>query len=211
MIMRMIGIISLSAALILSGCGSGAKLGKLPAAAFVAPEEGPSDEYIIGPLDQIRIFVWRNPELSTNVTVRPDGRITVPLIEDMAATGQTSTQLAKGIEQKLSVYIQNPIVSVIVLSFGGPLAQQVRVLGQAVRPSTISYRANMTLLDVMIAVGGLNQFAAGNRARLIRYDRAKNVQREYALKIESLLEDGKTSANVRIEPGDVILIPESFF
>lgn len=204
-------IILLAAASALSGCAGGAPAGSLPAAAFVPAEEGPGAPYIIGPLDQLQIFVWRNPELSTNVSVRPDGRITVPLIEDLAATGKTPTQLADDIEKALATYIQAPIVSVIVSNYIGPFAQQVRIVGQAAKPAALPYRANMTLLDAMIAVGGLTEFAAGNRARLIRFDKATGQQREYRVKIESLIEDGKTSANVRLEPGDVIIIPESFF
>jgi polysaccharide biosynthesis/export protein len=211
-LMRHTGYILLaSAAALLSGCASGGADGQLPAAAFVAPEEGPGANYIIGPLDQLQIFVWRNPELSTNVSVRPDGRITVPLIEDLAATGKTPTQLADDIEKQLAAYIQNPIVSIIVANFNGPFAQQVRIVGQATKPAALPYRANMTLLDAMIAVGGLTEFAAGDRATLIRFDKATGQQREYRVKLESLLEDGKTSANVRLEPGDVIIIPESFF
>jgi polysaccharide biosynthesis/export protein len=199
-----------AAAVVLSGCAGGAD-GELPAAQFVPVEEGPGANYVIGPLDQLQIFVWRNPELSTNVSVRPDGRITVPLIEDLAATGKTPTQLADDIEKQLATYIQNPIVSVIVSNFNGPFAQQVRVVGEATKPAAIPYRANMTLLDAMIAVGGLTEFAAGDRATLIRYDRASGQQREYRVRLESLLEDGRTKANVRLEPGDVIIIPESFF
>lgn len=209
---RAIAAVAVTMALALGGCGaSNGNLAKLPPADFVSPSEGPGADYMIGPLDQLTIFVWRNPELSTSVTVRPDGRITVPLIEDLPATGQTPTQLAKSIEAKLGAYIQNPIVSVIVGSFNGPFAQQVRIVGQAARPAAIPYRANMTLLDAMIAVGGLGEFAAGNRARLIRYDPETKTQKEYKLSIESLIEDGKTSANVKLAPGDVILIPESFF
>lgn len=200
----------ISAAL-LGGCASNQPADVLPPATFVSTQEGPSTDYVIGPLDTLQIFVWRNPELSTTVTVRPDGRITVPLIEDLPTTGQTPTQLAKAIEEKLAAYIQNPIVSVMVGNFNGPFAQQVRVVGQAMKPMSIPYRANMTLLDVMIQVGGLTEFAAGNRARLVRFDKATQQQKEYKLKISSLLEDGKTSANVRVEPGDVIIIPESFF
>ena len=210
--MRHTGYILLaSAAALLSGCASGGADGELPKAAFVPAEEGPGANYIIGPLDQLQIFVWRNPELSTNVSVRPDGRITVPLIEDLAATGKTPTQLADDIEKQLAAYIQNPIVSIIVANFNGPFAQQVRIVGQATKPAALPYRANMTLLDAMIAVGGLTEFAAGDRATLIRFDKATGQQREYRVKLESLLEDGKTSANVKLEPGDVIIIPESFF
>lgn len=205
-------ILLATAATMVAGCAGGdGPVQKLPPAQFVSAAEGPGADYLIGPLDQLQIFVWRNPELTTSVSVRPDGRITLPLIEDLATTGKTPTQLGNEIEAKLSEYIQNPIVSVIVNNFTGPFAQQVRVVGQATKPAAIPYRANMTLLDVMISVGGLNEYAAGNRARLIRFDKATGKQSEYRLKIESLLEDGKTSANVRIEPGDVIIIPESFF
>ncbi|MFZ5609468.1 MAG: XrtA/PEP-CTERM system exopolysaccharide export protein [Pseudomonadota bacterium] len=202
-------VIGLAVAGVLASCGGAG--GRLPSAQFVSPNEGPGPNYIIGPLDNLQIFVWRNPELSTSVTVRPDGRISVPLIEDLAATGTTPTGLARNIEDKLKVYIQNPIVTVIVSAFQGPFAQQVRVVGEAANPQAIPYRANMTLLDVMIAVGGMTEFASGNRARLIRFDNATGRQTEYAVRIDSLLKDGDISANVRIEPGDVIIIPESFF
>lgn len=204
-------ILAVTAVALAACSGGNGPIEKLPPATFVSAGEGPGADYIIGPLDQLQVFVWRNPELTTTVSVRPDGRITLPLIEDMPTTGKTPTQLANDIEAKLSEYIQNPIVSVMVANFNGPFAQQVRVVGQATKPAAIPYRANMTLLDVMISVGGLNEYAAGDRARLIRFDKATGKQHEYRLKIESLLEDGKTSANVRIEPGDVILIPESFF
>lgn len=214
---KFIASVSIGAMLALSACSTVRNTfqsdsgNKLPAANSVAANEGPSADYLIGPLDQLNIFVWRNPELSTNVRVRPDGRITVPLIDDLAATGQTPTQLAKAIEDKLKTYIQNPIVSVIVSEFQGPFAQQVRVVGEATNPAAIPYRSNMTLLDVMISVGGLTQYAAGNRARLIRYDAQAGQQKEYSVKIDRLLKDGDIKANVRIEPGDVIIIPESFF
>lgn len=202
--------LALTGLILLAACAQRATQ-SLPPAAFVSPAEGPGADYIIGPLDGLNIFVWRNPELTTSVTVRPDGRITVPLIQDLAATGKTPTQLAKDIEQELNKYIQNPIVSVIVTGFTGPFAQQVRVVGQATNPAAIPYRANMTLLDVMVTVGGLTDFAAGNRARLVRYDRASGTQKEFRVRLESLIKDGDTRANVRIEPGDVIIIPESFF
>lgn len=196
---------------LLSGCAGTASRTELPPAQFVAAGEAPGPDYIIGPLDNLNVFVWRNPELTTTVRVRPDGRITVPLIEDLGATGQTPTQLAKTIEEKLRTYIQNPIVSVIVSDFKGPFAQQVRVVGEASKPAAIAYQANMTLLDVMIAVGGLTEYAAGNRARLVRFDPKAGKQQEYRVKIDRLLKDGDISSNVKIEPGDVIIIPESFF
>ena len=202
---------ALAAALALSACASNSGLPTLPPAQFQASDDGPGAEYVVGPLDSLSIFVWRNPELSTSVTVRPAGRFTTPLIEDMVATGKTPSALAREIEQKLGTYIQEPIVSVIVNNFNGPLSQQVRVVGEAARPQAIPFRSNMTLLDVMIAVGGLTEYAAGDSARLIRYDKASGTQKEYAIKIESLLKGGKTNANVAVQPGDVIIIPESFF
>lgn len=203
-------VLTLAAAL--AGCSSGPEpTATLPPAQFVSPEEGPGANYVIGPLDALNVFVWRNPELSANVQVRPDGRITMPLITDLAAAGQTPTQLGKSIEEKLGQYIQNPIVSVIVTNFNGPLSQQVRIVGQATRPTSLPYRANMTLLDAMIAVGGLTDLASGNKARLVRFDKATGTQKEFAVKIDSLLKRGDTSANVKLEPGDVIIIPESTF
>lgn len=182
---------------------------QLPSANFVSPNEGPGPDYIIGPLDSVNIFVWRNAEVSTAVIVRPDGRISVPLIEDLPATGRTPTQLARDIEEKLAVYIRNPIVTVIVGGFTGPFAQQVRVIGEASSPAAIPYVANMTMLDVMISTGGLTEFAAGNRASLIRNE--NGVQSQYTVRLGDLVRDGDISANVRIFPGDVIIIPESIF
>lgn len=201
-------MVSCVALLALGGCGTTAS-GDLPSAQFVSPAEGPGPDYIIGPLDTLSIFVWRNPELSTGVTVRPDGRITVPLIDDLAATGQTPTQLAKAIEEKLKAYIQNPLVSVIVSGFQGPFAQQVRVVGEAANPQAIPYRANMTVLDVMIAVGGLTDFADGNATTLVRD--IDGSQQKYRVRLDDLLEDGDISANVAVLPGDVIIVPESWF
>ena len=199
-----------SSGLILNGCVSGGR-SELPPAAFVASHEQPGEEYIIGPLDQLNIFVWRNPELSAKVQVRPDGRITTPLISDMPAVGKTPAMLADDMKIALGEYIKDPIVSVIVENFSGTFSQQVRIVGATAKPASIPYRANMTLLDAMIAVGGLSEYAAGNRAKLVRYDRNTGKQREYNIKLSSLLKNGDSSANVRLEPGDVIIIPESMF
>lgn len=199
-----------AAALLLGGCASGGRP-ELPAASFVATQDRPSEEYVIGPLDQLNIFVWRNPELSSKVQVRPDGRITTPLINDMPAVGKTPAMLADDMKTALTEYIKDPIVSVIVENFSGTFSQQVRIIGATEKPASLPYRANMTVLDAMIAVGGLSQYAAGNRAKLIRYDRAKSRQVEYQLKLSTLLKKGDPSANVRLEPGDVIIIPESMF
>ncbi|MFZ5747724.1 MAG: XrtA/PEP-CTERM system exopolysaccharide export protein [Pseudomonadota bacterium] len=201
----------LMAAMFLSACVGGGGRPELPPAAFVAGRETPSEEYIIGPMDQLQIFVWRNPELSAKVQVRPDGRITTPLISDMPAVGKTPAMLADDLKYALSEYIKDPIVSVIVENFSGTYSQQVRVVGATEKPASLPYRANMTLLDAMIAVGGLSEFASGNRARLVRYDRTTGQQREYTIRLNDLLKNGDTSANVRLEPGDVIIIPESMF
>lgn len=198
-------------ALVLAGCSTGGGGRELPPASFVSTEEGPGEEYIIGPLDELTIFVWRNPELGAKVQVRPDGRITTPLITDMPAVGKTPTMLAEDIKLQLSRFIKEPIVSVIVNNFAGTFSQQVRIVGATEKPASIPYRANMTLLDAMISVGGLSEFAAGNKARLVRFDKATGKQAEYALRIGDLLKRGESRANVRLEPGDVIIIPESMF
>ena len=199
-------------ALALSGCAGTPRTGNtLPPASFVATSDDATESYIIGPLDEITVFVWRNEELGAQVQVRPDGRITTPLISDMVAAGKTPAQLAEDIRIALSQYIQDPLVSVMINRFQGTFGQQIRIVGATERPASIPYRANMTLLDAMIAVGGLSEFAAGDRARLIRHDRATGEQREYDLRIARLLRRGDTSANVRLEPGDVIIIPESMF
>ena len=194
-----------------SACTSTGGRPELPPAAYVANKELPGEEYVIGPLDQLNIFVWRNPELSSKVQVRPDGRITTPLINDMPAVGKTPAMLSDDIKKALGAYIKDPIVSVIVENFSGTYSQQVRIVGATEKPASIPYRANMTLLDAMIAVGGLSQYAAGNKARLVRYDRASGKQSEFSLQISNLLKKGDSSANVRLEPGDVIIIPESMF
>ncbi len=197
--------------LALSGCAGGSSGPQLPAASFVAMQEGPGEDYIIGPLDELTIFVWRNPELGAKVQVRPDGRVTTPLITDMPAVGKTPKMLADDITLQLSQYIQDPLVSVIVNKFAGTYSQQVRVIGATGKPASLPYRANMTLLDAMIAVGGLSEYAAGNRAKLIRFDKETGKQAEYGLRLGDLLRRGDSKANVMLVPGDVIIIPESQF
>ena len=202
--------VSVMACLALAGC-AGSSGPQLPPATFVAMQEGPGEDYVIGPLDELTIFVWRNPELGAKVQVRPDGRITTPLITDMPAVGKTPSMLAEDIRLQLSQYIEDPLVSVIVNKFAGTFSQQVRIVGATEKPASIPYRANMTLLDAMIAVGGLSEYAAGNRARLIRFDKQSGRQREFALRLGDLLKKGESKANVMLEPGDVIIIPESMF
>jgi polysaccharide export outer membrane protein len=200
---------SACAALALSGCASGGS--SLPPASFVAMQEGPGEDYVIGPLDELTIYVWRNPELGASVQVRPDGRITTPLVTDMPAVGKTPSMLQEDIRLQLSQYITDPIVSVIVNKFAGTFSQQVRIVGATEKPASVPYRANMTILDAMIAVGGLSEFASGNRAKLIRFDKSSGTQKEYAVKLGDLLKNGDSRANVLLMPGDVIIIPESFF
>jgi polysaccharide export outer membrane protein len=201
-----------AAALLAGGCSTTSRTGNsLPPASFVGDENQVSENYILGALDEITVFVWRNPELGARTQVRPDGRITTPLITDMVAVGKTPAQLAEDIRVVLASYIQDPLVSVMVDRPQGTFSQQIRIVGATERPAAIPYRANMTLLDAMIAVGGLSEFAAGDRARLVRRDRTNGQQREYDLRIASLLRRGDVRANVRLEPGDVIIIPESMF
>lgn len=197
--------------LMLTGCAGVSSGPQLPPASFVAMQEGPGEDYIIGPLDELTIFVWRNPELGAKVQVRPDGRITTPLITDMPAVGKTPKMLADDITLQLSQYIQDPLVSVIVNKFAGTYSQQVRVVGATEKPASLPYRANMTLLDAMIAVGGLSEYAAGNRAKLIRFDKETGKQKEYSIRLGDLLKKGDSRANVMLMPGDVIIIPESSF
>jgi polysaccharide export outer membrane protein len=165
--------------------------------------------YLVGPGDSLQIFVWGNPEVSGSYTVRPDGMISTSLVDDIIASGKTPTELAREIEAKLGEYLRDPIVSVIVTSFSGPFSEQVRVIGEAFEPQAISYMENMTLLDVMVEVGGLSEYADGNDAHLIRVIGGK--QQMFSLKMDDLLTDGDIRANVDILPGDIIIIPEAWF
>jgi polysaccharide biosynthesis/export protein len=195
----------------MAGCASTASGPALPPASFVTTQEAPGENYVIGPMDQLTIFVWRNPELGAKVQVRPDGRITTPLIADLPAVGKTPAQLSEDIKVALSKYVSDPLVSVMVDNFQGTYSQQVRIVGATEKPSSLPYRANMTLLDAMIAVGGLSQYASGDHAKLVRFDRATGKQKEYPLQISKLVKHGDVRANVKLEPGDVIIIPESMF
>lgn len=200
-IVAMVGI-----ALGLSGCSG---LDTLPTAKVAGEKDAVSNEYRIGSDDNLQIFVWRNPELSASVPVRPDGRITIPLIEDLPATGKTPTELARDVEKKLATYIQDPIVTVIVRGFVGPFQDRVRIVGEASQPQALPYRSTMTLLDVMISVGGITDFAAGNRATVTR--NVSGSQKTFRILLDDLLRDGDMSANVKIMPGDVIVVPEAWF
>jgi polysaccharide biosynthesis/export protein len=173
----------------------------------VALDEGP--DYLIGPGDNVNIFVWRHPELSSSVPVRPDGKITTPLVEDVPATGKTPTQLARDMEEIFATYVRDPVVTVFVTGFRGPYDQQIRIVGQAVNPQAISYNEHMTLLDVMIAVGGLTDFASGNRTVIVRS--VNGETREYRARLNDLVKRGDISANAPVYPGDVLIIPESWY
>lgn len=201
--------LAIAASVALAACSSmgTGQLEAAPSSASTAAATAP--DYLIGPLDKLEIFVWRAPELSTNVTVRPDGRISTPLVEDMVASGKTPSVLATDLEGVLKEYVRAPEVTVIVSDFSSTFDQQVRVLGEAQQPIALPYQTGMTILDVMVAVGGLTEFAAGNRSTLIR---GKGDDRQsYRLRLDDLLRKGNISANVPVLPGDVILIPESAF
>lgn len=175
-----------------------------------APEHAatPDYNYLIGPLDTVSIQVWRNPDLSMSVPVRPDGKITVPLVEDLPVLGKDSTRLARDIEKALAKFIRDPVVTVIVTSFNGPYGEQIRVVGEAARPQALPYRQKMTLLDVMIAVGGLTDFADGNNATILR---TQEAGQRYGVRLKDLIRRGDVSANVEMKPGDVLIIPQSWF
>lgn len=168
----------------------------------------PDYNYVIGPGDNVNIQVWRNPELSTSVPVRPDGKITAPLVEDLPAMGKDASTLARDIEKALAKYIRDPVVTVIVTNFVGPYSEQIRVVGEAANPQTLPYRQKMTLLDLMIAVGGITDFADGNRATILR---TAEGNKQYSVRIKDLIKDGDVSANVEMRPGDVLIIPQSWF
>ena len=168
-----------------------------------------SYRYLIGAGDVLNIFVWRNPEVSGTFIVRPDGMITTSLVEDIPVSGKTPTELARSIEKILATYLRDPIVTVTVNNFNGPFSEQIRVIGEATEPQSINYTQNMTLLDVMIRVGGLTEFADGNDAVLVRIE--NGVQKQYEIYIEDLIKDGEISANVDMLPGDIIIIPEAWF
>lgn len=164
--------------------------------------------YHIGPSDVVNVIVWRNPELSTSVPVRPDGKITTPLVDDLPALGKTPTELERDMEKALAKYIRDPVVTVIVTNFVGPTSEQVRVVGEATKPQILPYRQGMSVLDVMIAVGGLTDYADGNAARIVRESDGGKI---YGVRLKDLLKRGDISANVDMRPGDILVIPQSWF
>ena len=189
-------------ALALGGCAT-------QAPAVVDNSVAPLNDYLIGPGDNVNIIVWRNPEVSMSVPVRPDGKITTPLVEDLQASGKTSTELARDIEKALAKFIQQPVVTVIVTGFTGTYGEQIRVIGQAARPQALPYRRDMSLMDVLIAVGGVTEFASGNKASIIR--KVDGKLQKMPVRLNDLIKDGDISANTPMRPGDVLVRPESFF
>lgn len=175
-----------------------------------APATVATDEYsyIIGAGDNLSIQVWRNPELSMSVPVRPDGKIAAPLVDEMVVQGKTSVQVARDVEKQLGKYVRDPVVTVIVTGFVGPYSEQIRVVGEAARPQFLPYKQKMTLLDVMIAVGGLTDFASGNNATILR---TAEGNKQYAVRLKDLIKRGDVSANVEMRPGDILIIPQSLF
>lgn len=188
---------------LLAGCGS---IGSYPPAPSVA--ETPDHRYQIGPLDTLNVVVWRNPELSSTVTVRPDGRISTPLVEDVMAAGRNPADLARELEKVLAKYIRDPVVTIVVSGFQGTFSEQIRIVGEATRPQAVPYRQNMTILDVMIQAGGLTDFADGNGAVLVR---GAEGGKQYSVRLKDLLKRGDISANVGVKPGDIIIVPQSWF
>ena len=197
-------VLLLGAALLVAGCaGSGPKYPPAPMAAAT-----PDYNYIVGPGDNLNISVWRNPELSMSVPVRPDGKIATPLVDELVAQGKTSTQIARDVEKAISKFVREPIVTVIVTGFVGPYSEQIRVVGEAAKPQFLPYKQKMTLLDVMIAVGGLTDFADGNSASILR---ASDGDKQYGVRIKDLIKRGDMSANVEMKPGDILIIPQGWF
>jgi polysaccharide biosynthesis/export protein len=201
---------TLSAAAVLAALAAGCA-GAPPEPSDRAPlvSASPTGEYLIGPGDTLQVFVWREPELSVEVPVRPDGRITTPLVGDITAVGKTPTELARDIEQTLADVIRMPEVDIIVTNFVGTAGYQIRVLGQVTNPRSIGYRERMTLLDVMLEVGGLTVFAAGNRSRIVRS--ANGESREIRVRIEDLIKRGELEQNMLMRPGDIVIVPEAVF
>lgn len=168
----------------------------------------PDYNYIVGPGDTLNIIVWRNPELSLSVPVRPDGKISTPLVDELVAQGKTSQEIARDIEKALGKVVRDPVVTVIITSFVGPYSQQIRVIGEAAKPQTLPYKQKMTVLDVMIAVGGLTDFAAGNSASITR---TSENNKRYSVRLKDLIKRGDISANVEMKPGDILIIPQGWF
>ena len=211
----MLGLIDRLSRGLLALAGASVVVAGLPACSWT-PTHGPAPtyaatpdwRYVIGTGDTVSVMVWRNPELSMSVPVRPDGRLTMPLVEDLPALGRTPTELARDIEKELAKYVRDPLVTVIVSGAAGPFTEQIRILGEATRPQAIPYRQDMTLLDLMIIVGGITDFADGNKTVLVR---GAELGRMYPLRVNDLVKRGDISANVDLKPGDILIIPQSWF
>jgi polysaccharide export outer membrane protein len=205
----LIGAAWLLCAGLLAACSNQRTVANDPSLQPGSPNPADNSLYLIGPGDTLSVFVYRSPELSQEVPVRPDGRISVPLIEDVTASGKTAMQLAREIEDRLKKYVKDPSVTVTVRSFVGPLDRQVRVIGEAADPAALAYREHMTLLDVMIATKGLTKFAAGNRAVIVRTYGGK--QQSINVRLSDLVKDGDISQNIEMMPGDTLIIPQTWF
>ena len=188
---------------LMAACSTGPRFPEAPLSASTQDYN-----YIIGAGDTLSIIVWRNPELSLSVPVRPDGKVSAPLIDEVLVQGKTSIETAREIEKQLARYLRDPVVTVIVTGFVGPYSEQIRVVGEAAKPQFLPYKQRMTLLDVMIAVGGLTDFAAGNDATILR---SSEGTKQYSVRLKDLIKRGDISANVEMKPGDILIIPQSFF
>lgn len=199
---RWFAVVAVASTAWLAGCASN-DFPPAPASAAVD-----NYSYIIGPGDTINVVVWRNPELSTSTPVRPDGKIAAPLVDELKVAGKNSIEVARDIEKVLGKYVRDPVVTVVVTGFVGPYSQQIRVVGEAAKPQFLPYKQDMTLLDVMIAVGGLTDFADGNAATILR---SAEGNKQYAVRLKDLIKRGDVSANVQVRPGDILIIPQSIF
>ena len=200
---RFMATASVSLVMLLSACASGPQHPAAP------PTAGLKDySYVIGAGDALNIIVWRNPELSMAVPVRPDGKVAAPLVDEIVAQGKTSSELARDIEKQLSKYVRDPVVTVLITGFVGPYSEQVRVVGEAAKPQFLNYKKGMTILDVMIAVGGLTDFADGNKASILR---TSEGSKQYSVRLKDLVKRGDVSANVEMKPGDILIVPQSLF
>lgn len=189
--------------LVLAGCASGPTYPPAPKTAA-----SPDYSYVVGPGDNLNIIVWRNPELSMSVPVRPDGKVSMPLVDELVAQGKNSVEIAREVEKVLSKFVRDPVVTVIVTQFVGPFSEQIRVVGEAAKPQFLPYKQKMTLLDVMIAVGGLTDFADGNAASILR---TSEGNKQYSVRLRDLIKRGEMAHNVEMKPGDILIIPQGWF
>lgn len=201
------GLMGLGAALLV-GCANYEKP-EYPELPVATADAQYSTRYRIAPGDSVKIFVWRNPEVSTSVPVRPDGLLSAPLLEEIPAAGKTPAELARDLEAELSTYLRDPLVTVIIEGFQGTYSEKIRIVGESRNPTSLLYRDSMTLLDVMVETGGLTDYADGNSATLVRV--VDGNQEQFALRLDDLVRDGDITANVDMIPGDIIIIPEAWY